>query len=337
MTVLAKPLLAAARQPFVPKVVKTIVAAAVLVSVAGALDGYRRALAGRLQHVHLGWLAVALGLSIVYRAVNAYGWVLVLRSLRHPMRAFSGVRLWLVSETLRWLPGSVWSFLSRVAQARTAGVPALTASLSLPLELLLTIAAWGIVACAALGLSGTAGVWLSRVPAVWLAISFVALALTVGAACALLRWRPASALSKKVDALQGSLRELRQAPPRVSLLVAALSLFTALAVLNGAAFLAVLEAVSESPPSLLATVGINAAGWLVGFFAFFAPAGLGVREGGMTAMLAPMMPLDAAVIGVLLWRLIQILVELICLAACFAPNGVSAVRRLAAGAPVEPR
>jgi uncharacterized membrane protein YbhN (UPF0104 family) len=114
------------------------------------------------------------------------------------------------------------------------------------------------------------------------------------------------------------------------LLVATFAFFTALCFLNGVAFLVVLEATCDTPPSLLATIGINAAGWLLGFFAFFAPAGLGVREGGMAAMLAPLMPVDAAVVGVLLWRLIQVVVELLCLAACLVPNAVQALRRPAA-------
>jgi hypothetical protein len=47
-------------------------------------------------------------------------------------------------------------------------------------------------------------------------------------------------------------------------------------------------------------------------------------------MLAPLMPLDAAIVGALLWRLIQILVELVCLAACVAPAASSALRRFSA-------
>jgi uncharacterized membrane protein YbhN (UPF0104 family) len=107
----------------------------------------------------------------------------------------------------------------------------------------------------------------------------------------------------------------------------ALGLFVVLCVLNGGAFLAVLRAVTDAPPDPLATVGINAAGWLLGFFAFFAPAGLGVREGGMAAMLAPFMPVDAAFVGVVLWRLVQVITEFVCLGACFTPTAIAAVRR----------
>jgi glycosyltransferase 2 family protein len=284
--------------------------------------------------VGLHWLAMAFGLCVVYRLLNAYGWVLVLRSLGQPLgqpiRAAAAVRLVLITETLRWLPGSVWGLISRAAQAKAAGVTAVRASLSLPLELLSSIAAWGFTACVGVGLSGAASTWLARLPAASVAVCALALALTIGVAFALTRWRPSAGISKKMHGLHESLVLLRASPPQASWMTITVTYLTALCFLNGAAFLAVLKATYDSPPTFLATVGVNAVGWLLGFFAFFAPAGLGVREGGMAAMLAPLMPIDAAIVAVLLWRLIQIAVELSCLAACFVPNAASAVRRLTA-------
>jgi uncharacterized membrane protein YbhN (UPF0104 family) len=310
------------------KIVTGIVVVAVVASVASALSGYRQALTGRIADLEFGWLAVGLAFSIVYRVVNAYGWVLVLRSLGQRLPAAEGIRLWLISETMRWLPGSVWSFFSRAAQAKSRGIPAVTASLSLLLELLLTIAAWTVTAAVGVGLSGVGSVWLRRMSPLWLALSVVALALTVALPLLVARWRPSARLTKKLKGLGEGLRQLEQSRPRLSWLAIAFSLFVVLCAFNGVAFLAILRAVSDSPPGLSAAIGINATGWLVGFFAFFAPAGLGVREGGMTAMLAPLLPVDAAVVGVLLWRLIQIVVELVCLAGCFAASAAPGLRRL---------
>lgn len=307
---------------------RILVALAIVAIAFGALKDYRQGLEGRLEHVRFGWLTVAATLSLVYRVVNAFGWVLVLRALGQAMRVSTGIRLWLVSETLRWLPGSVWSFFSRVAQARSAGVPALTASLSLPLELLLTIAAWSLTAVIGMGVSGTARIWLVKLPALWIVGFALALAATMAAVLALARWRPTAAPSRKLRALWQSLEPLRTARPRPAFLVAALALFLGLCFLNGFAFRTALLAVSDRPPGWLSCSGINAAGWLLGFFAFFAPAGLGVREGTTAAMLAPLMPVDAAIIAVLFWRLIQIAVEVACLAACFAPAAFAAARRL---------
>jgi uncharacterized membrane protein YbhN (UPF0104 family) len=309
------------------KLFRAGVVMAIAASVGMALRGYGSMLTGRVEQVRVGWLAVAVVLCTVYRVVNAYGWVLVLRSLGHPMPAPRGVRVWLVSETLRWLPGSVWSFFSRVAQARAAGVPAATASLSLPLELFLTIAAWGNAAALGLACSDATRGVLHRLPIGWFVTSLVGLATFVGAVLAFARCVPAAALSKKIRNLGGSLGELRASRLRISTMAGPLALFVVLCGFHGVAFLVMLRAVTEAPPDALATIGINAAGWLLGFFAFFAPAGLGVREAGMAAMLAPFMPVDAAVVGAVLWRLVQLIAEFVCLGACFTPTAIAAVRR----------
>jgi len=311
---------------------KTALAAVVIVFAFRALGGYGHTLAGRLEHVRLGWLAVAFVLSIVYRVVNAFGWTLVLRALGQRLDPIAGARMWLVSETLRWLPGSVWSMFSRVTQATRAGVPAILASLSLPLELSLTIGAWLATAGVGLAASGAPGAWATQVPMPWVVGFAAGLFAVVAGGVAIVRWAPSLAISRKVRGLRGALGELQGSRLRVGWLFATATLFTALCVFNGVAFQTVIRAVSDVSPGWAATIGINAAGWLVGFFAFFAPAGVGVREGGMTAMLAPLMPVDAALVAVLLWRVVQIAVEGVCLAACFAPAGVSAIRRLLDGA-----
>jgi hypothetical protein len=155
-------LAATLRRPLVVRSVKAVVAVAILFSVYRALSGYRHSLEGRLEDVRVGWLAVGLALCALYRVLNAFGWSLVIRSLGGRLPALGSARIWLVSETLRWLPGSVWGLFSRAAQARRAGVPALAASLSLPLELLLTITAWGLTAVGGLAISGAAGAWLAK-------------------------------------------------------------------------------------------------------------------------------------------------------------------------------
>jgi hypothetical protein len=191
---------------------------------------------------------------------------------------------------------------------------------------------WVVVALFGLGGSGMAQAWIARMPAAAIGGFALALVLMVAGALALARWLPSMAFAKKLRGLEESLHYLKSARPRAAPLVAAFLVTTILAFLNGAVFLLVLKAVTDSLPSFLAIIGVNAAGWLVGFFAFFAPSGLGVREGAMTAMLRPLMPMDAALVSVLLWRVLQIAAELLCLAGCFLPLNAAA-RRLAARSP----
>jgi hypothetical protein len=56
--------------------------------------------------------------------------------------------------------------------------------------------------------------------------------------------------------------------------------------------------------------GIFALSMLAGFISLFTPAGLGVREGILSGLLAVYMPLEIAIVIALAWRLAQTIVEL---------------------------
>ena len=135
-----------------------------------------------LHRLSVGWLTTALVLCLVYRLLNAGVWTCILASLGHRVPYFKGMRVWLTSESLRWLPGSIWGFCSRVDGARSLGVPATIASLSLPVELIVTIGSWSIVAVVSLYSSGVGGRLLASgvqwLPAVCASVIAVPIALT---------------------------------------------------------------------------------------------------------------------------------------------------------------
>jgi uncharacterized membrane protein YbhN (UPF0104 family) len=243
--------------------------------------------------------------------------------------------MWLVTETLRWLPGGALGVVSRAVQARDAGIAALPASLAAALEVLMLVVAWGATAIGTLALSGVGESLAAGLPKFWLVVSAASLVSTVALAFALARYRPSATIAKKIRGLAASLRHIEEARPEWRWLLVTFAFMVALCFLQGAAFMAVLRATSDATPTFLAAACVNAAGWLVGFFAFFAPTGIGVREGGMAAMLAPLMPVDAAIVAVLLWRVVQVGVELLCLAGCYVPRVASALSRLASRAPNE--
>lgn len=314
---------------------KLLVAAAILCAIGGAIWKNWPAVARTATHLDFAWLGVATAICLAYRVVNACGWPLVLGALRFRLPIGHGAKIWLVSETMRWLPGSIWGFYSRVHEARKAGVPAATASMSLPLELVLTIAAWAITAVAGLGSSGVLLEWASQLSASrLLATGGVGLAM-IGLVAAVARRFPENRYARKAHGFLADLRRVLCEGPRASLLVATFALYLLLCVVNGLAFYALIRAFTDAAPSVATVIGINAVGWLVGFFAVCAPGGLGVREGGMTALLAPLLPLEVAIGSVLVWRLMQIVVEVVCLAACLLPEGVRIVRsRLRPLAPI---
>src|ERR1700722_10287695 len=88
-----------------------------------------------LERLSVAWLIPAFGLCLGYWFFNAGVWSWILESLGYPLPYLVGVRAWLTSESLRWLPGGVWKFASRVVAAQNLGIPLAVASLSLPVEL----------------------------------------------------------------------------------------------------------------------------------------------------------------------------------------------------------
>ncbi len=299
---------------------------AVACCICGALRHAGVEVRAKVSHARPEYLLLALGICIVYRIANSTGWVFVLRSLSFPMPLARGARIWIMSETMRWLPGSVWGFCSRVYQAGKAGAPPAVTTASLPLELLLTIAAWTITAVAAVFASGLAFDWFALASPRAIALAAGALVLlAAGAAFALFRL-PRHRLPKKIAGLLGQIQSLTRTRPRLRPLAFTLALYTGLCAVNGLAFFFVLRALTDAPLSLTAAIAANACGWLAGFFAVGVPGGIGVREASSAMVLSAVVPIETVVAGALLWRLVLVADELCCLGVLLAPTAWKRIR-----------
>jgi hypothetical protein len=245
--------------------------------------------------------------------------------LGHRVPVVESARVWLVAETLRWLPGSVWGFCSRVHEARKLGVGAVPASLSLPLELIVTVAAWATTALGGLLISGTAQKWIAAFRWQPAAAGLAACAAIVAVVVLCCRAFPESRFAIRLRGFAEQLMRLLKIRPDARTIVATYAFYTALCVLNGIAFFAILAALAPAGSvSLALCIGVNSAAWLVGFFAIAAPGGIAVREAGAAALLAPQIGFHNALLAAILWRVVQVAVEFICLGACslrFVRNG----------------
>lgn len=292
-----------------PAIVVMLILAAVLFKQG---DSMRRAIA----RVAIGHLALGLGLCLVYRVANAFGWSLVLRALGHPLRGTTAVRIWLTSEAFRWLPGGVWGFGSRAVLASRQGVPPAIATVSVLLELLLTVAAWGGIA--ALGWGGLRNPLPQASALAPASIRGAGIAASVVLAT-LLGWVWASR-SPRVLARLGTLRNQLRLLHRVRVnsfsVGIAWAYYLMMGLFNGIVFeIVLLSAPQGFHCPVAAAVTANALAWLVGFFAFMAPGGLVVREGCLCALLATWVPLEEVMVVALAWRSLQIVAEGLCVAS----------------------
>jgi len=302
--------------------------AAVAFCIYGALRHAGGEVRAKVSHARPECLLLALGICIVYRIANSTGWVFVLRSLNFPMPLARGARIWIMAETMRWLPGSVWGFCSRVYQAGKAGAPSAVAAASLPLELLLTIAAWALTAVVAVCASGLAFDWFALASPRAIALAAGALLTLAGAAAFALFRLPRQRLPKKIAGLLEQIQSLARTRPRPAPLAFTLALYTVLCALNGLAFFCVLRSLTDAPLSVPAAIAANACGWLAGFFAVGVPGGIGVREASSAMILSAVVPVETVVAGAVLWRLVLLADELCCLGVLLAP---SAWKRMSEG------
>lgn len=259
----------------------------------------------------------ALAVSVSGYVAVGSAWSDVLKAFGSPpvprLRAFS---ISSVSWLGRYIPGKVWLFAARATLTRSEGVPLRIVTAAIAAEVLLFMVA-GLVVSLLLSPFAVMPEHLSR----WL--SWLGLAAGAGLAAtlhpkiwgfierALLRGGDGPTLSRS----------------RVFLALAQYSF-----AFGAWAFSYFLVAASFSPIPVSAAPGfcaIVSASWLVGFFAFFAPAGIGVRESLIGAYLTGQLgvPVPTAFATVAAARLLATVAEGLCISIGVLVLGVKRIRQ----------
>jgi glycosyltransferase 2 family protein len=260
-----------------------------------------------LSRMSGGYLEIALALCMTYWFLNAGVWAWILEALGHPIPYVTGMRVWLTSESLRWLPGSIWGFCSRVDAARRLGVPVAVASISLPVELGVVVGSWGIVAVGGLAVSGL-GIRLVTLGATWIVPSLAILLVLLIAGRVV--W-PIMSRQPWFEAGLERFKAILNLDLKPPALIRSGLVYALLNAAHGFGFWLMLAGMGyQHSVNPAAAVGANAAGWLLGFFAIGVPGGIGVREAGAALLLSPIMPWHEAVLAAGLWRVLQIVAEL---------------------------
>jgi hypothetical protein len=243
--------------------------------------------------VRPGYLGLALALYTVGYGVLMAAWGVIMAGQGVVLGPRAIAQGYMLTALPRYIPGSVWGYLSRnewLARNHGVGygVATLTSIMEAGLQLLsavalaatlLTPAPWTLLV-AALGL---AAVWLAWIvtPVLW----------------ARLGGRPAS-------------------PATYTGWWWAAVLYAVFWTLQGGALLAVHHALCAAAPlSLGHSIAAAALAWAAGFLVLFVPAGLGVREWTLTALLAPLAGIAAGHSHLLAvtCRVLLVLAELIAL------------------------
>jgi len=292
---------------------KPVFLIAVLAFMIWGLWALRGQLGAALATADRGLLIGAAAIAAIYLGLNASVWGLILRLVKPDVSRFRAAKLWIECEAMRWLPGGIWGYASRVVDAKRIGVAKGPAGFSLLVELVITVAAW-----ATLGLLGgllsprlreAANIYLEKFQlpptSLFVLAGLGALAVAVVLGLDLLKLRT-KLLRSSGELIAG----LKQWP----ITLRAYLEYLILSVFYAFGFLLCLKAIGVDPsPSLLEAAGSYGLAWIVGFFAFGAPGGMGVREGFLYLVFQPLGIGAQVATAAILWRAIQIIVELVLL------------------------
>jgi hypothetical protein len=277
-------------------VLRWAIAIALLAWVARQLGSHLALLPASAWRPDGGWLAasflglfgaIALGCECWRRWVVATGANLSYRA------AF---RVLYKANMAKYLPGVAWHFVGRVVLAGREGVPATSASLAVLMD--------------------TVGHLAGACVFIVLAATFTGAAPPLGAAAGLLVLGVALH-PRSLDTALGLVGKLAgRTLPRVAygygLVLAMVGLYVLDWCLVGAGFTALARALTpfdlkEAPAVAVAL----ATAWCAGALAWFAPAGLGVREAALTTLLAQSLPASSAAIIALASRVWFISAEIV--------------------------
>jgi hypothetical protein len=234
-------------------------------------------------HLQTGPTVISLVLLVILFMLDAYGWLRVLSSLDHFPPALDSIRIWLLSSVARYLPGGIWSYVSRAEMTRKQGVDLPSISVALYLETMLLAASSLVAGLPALIIAG------GYQPQWWHLLLFSLLIV--------LAFHPAS------------LGLFRRLPGRIGQSFASISLpgfsqmvklyayYLLFWCLFGIAFVIFVDMLHPLDAQQWLPVGSSIAlSFFAGFVMVFVPGGIGIRESVLYLLLEPVISAPGALL-----------------------------------------
>ncbi|MEE9206817.1 MAG: lysylphosphatidylglycerol synthase domain-containing protein [Gemmatimonadota bacterium] len=269
------------------------------------------------------WLTAALVLATFNLFLMGSVWVRLYRALGGAIGLMPGVRVWMVTNMGRYIPGKIWQLAGLAAYLKSTRGQGSSGLLSAVVFQLVGLATGASVAAAVLGAKlGSAFGMEGKGPVLGAVALAVCLTLLLNPSLVerLTRWT-AARMREDVE-----VRRLHWS----DLLGAGGGLLVAWGV-YGLGLRALLEGVGWSAaPGALELAGVFAAAYVVGYLVLFSPGGLVVREGAMAALLVGLTPVSAVTAGAFavlarIWVTLSELLALILLGGMAGPDtGVEA-------------
>jgi glycosyltransferase 2 family protein len=258
------------------------------------------------------WLIPSFALLALAWLLELSTWRFVLAGLGGRLRWSRAAQTWFLSTLVRYIPGNIWQFLGMAELAADDGVSRVSTFASIGVHQVLATLV-GIVLAAVYFAAAGEGALLEAVrPLLWLApLSLVLCSPPI--------------LRRSLNWLLGM---LKRPPVDVTLTWGQVGLallgYAGVWLLMGSGF--ALLAASITPISgaqFAALVATWAAAYVIGYLSMLTPSGLGVREGVMILLLAPLFPAPVPTVIALAARLWMVAGEVVGAAIALATRGRS--------------
>lgn len=233
--------------------------------------------------VHLSWKTLLLALSVitVAKLLLTTNMLFALQKAGYTTSFRYCFNTYNLTQLAKYIPGSIWQFVGRVALLREKGVSATQIRDSMLAEHLWVLASAMLIGLLGVLLAGQSALIL-EVDMVFMQLAGWLVASGAVALLVLLFIPPGKRLLRWLLLLRPGAKEVFN-----------LGLVW---VLLGFAFWVVLQDLQQQPVSLLYIIGLYALAYLVGFLVPFAPAGLGVREAILVFGLSSFVGVDVAIL-----------------------------------------
>ncbi|MCG5218372.1 lysylphosphatidylglycerol synthase domain-containing protein [Streptosporangium soli] len=250
----------------------------------------------------ISWWSLALSLVAVVAALccGMLTWRALLADLGSPLPVRQAAKVFFVGQLGKYIPGSLWPVVAQMEMGRDLGIPRPRSATAFFLTLPVQLGSGLLVAAGTLLAAGPGSI----APYAWVLLLVPVLAVLLE--------------PRVINAVIGfGLRRLRREPLERALtrrgMLGALGWALCGWVAYGLHLAVIMVSLEPASGRLVAfSIGAFALSWCLGIMTFVVPAGAGVREVAMVAVLAPMLGQGPAIAAALVSRIVIVLGDLIC-------------------------
>lgn len=234
-------------------------------------------------HVNVVLLIISFCMLVLHFVFYSKSWQKIMYALGAPITFTQSI--WMIATTQigKYLPGKVWYMVGRVYVGKKASIEGKSLALSMVLETGLLHVTGGIVFLLTTLIAGNYKIS-------WLIISILLISLAIIMLHPRILGRVANFFLKILRKPQVQLTLTYGQIIQISVY------FFGLWISQVIGFYLLVSAIYPIPPFyILNLASAYTLAWITGSVAFFAPGGLGVREGVMTLLLSPILPVPLAI------------------------------------------